>query len=394
VVKTDWKSPQTESWSITTLNDQNNAIIGSLMVPGTNFGALLPSVYRNIYVEDPPRVLFSLKILPFVCANCISRTIDLTRPGVLNLNLENIFTPPSILQNSIGFQTVNGAPLTGSMNIGLTNIMLTSANGTATPLTNANASTEGNLITNGSQINITYASLPKAPAPPQVQNGAVGSAASFAAPVAPGSLATAFGTNFGSSPAGVTVVAGGIVAPLIAVSPQQVTFQVPWQLFGQTQVPLTVTSGGLTSTPVTVPIANLAPGVFWLNAAAQAAVLVANTDSIAAPVGTYPGSRPVQRGEYISIFCTGLGPATHQPATGVPAGSDPTSTAAVPVSVAIGGVSAPVVFSGLAPGLLGMYQVNAQVPAGAPTGPAVSLTLSIGGKTANESTIAVAPAGP
>ena len=396
VVKTDWKGPQTESWSIPTLNDQNNAIVGSLMVPGTTFGALLPSAYRNIYIEDPPRVLFSLKILPFVCANCISRTIDLTQPSVLNLSLENIFTPPSILQNSIGFQTVNGAPLTGSMNIGLTNIMLTSSNGTATPLTNANAATDGKVTTNGSQLNIAYGTLPKAPATPQVPCGAVVNAASFAAgaPVAPGSLATVFGTNFGSSPEGVTVVAGGIVAPLISVSPQQVSFQVPWQLFGQAQVPLTVTGGDLTSAPVIVPIANVEPGIFMLNTAGQAAVLVANTATITAPVGAYPGSRPVQRGEYISIYCTGLGPVTHQPATGVPAGSDPVSVTSVIPTVSIGGVSAPVVFSGLAPGFLGLYQVNVQVPVGAPTGLTVSLTLSFGTKTSNQSTIAVAPAGP
>jgi hypothetical protein len=35
------------------------AIVASLMVPGTKYGALIPSVCRNIYVEDPPRVFLT-----------------------------------------------------------------------------------------------------------------------------------------------------------------------------------------------------------------------------------------------------------------------------------------------------------------------------------------------
>jgi uncharacterized protein (TIGR03437 family) len=143
-----------------------------------------------------------------------------------------------------------------------------------------------------------------------------------------------------------------------------------------------------------VPLANQAPGIFLLNPAAQAAVLVANTASIAAPVGTFPGSRPAQRGEYISIFCTGLGKVTPQSATGAPAGGDPVSlTDNGSVAVTIGGVPAPVSFSGLAPGFVGLYQVNVQIPSGSPTGPAVPLMISAGGTAGKPATIAVAAPG-
>jgi uncharacterized protein (TIGR03437 family) len=237
--------------------------------------------------------------------------------------------------------------------------------------------------------------VPKATAAPAVPSGAVVNGASFAAgaPIAPGSIASVFGSNFGSSPAGVTVLLGGIVAPLFAVTPGQINFQVPWQLSGQTQAALTVTSGDLTSAAVTVPLASEAPGIFLLNSASQAAVLVANTVAIAAPVGMFPGSRPAQRGEFISIYCTGLGGVTHQPATGALSGGNPISfTVANPVAASIGGVSTPASFSGLAPGFLGLYQVNVQVPASAPIGSAVPLTISIGGKTSNQASIAVAAA--
>ncbi|MGD0965780.1 MAG: hypothetical protein ABSA57_17975 [Candidatus Acidiferrales bacterium] len=46
------------------LNDQNNAVIASMMVSGTMFGVSQPSLFKNIYLEDSPQVLFSLKILP------------------------------------------------------------------------------------------------------------------------------------------------------------------------------------------------------------------------------------------------------------------------------------------------------------------------------------------
>jgi uncharacterized protein (TIGR03437 family) len=394
VVETDWSLSNTPSFTSTTLNFDNSAIVASLMVPGTVYGGLIPSVFRNIYVEDPPRVLFSLKITPSVTMN--APTVDLTLPGVLNLNLENIFTPASKLQNSIGFQTVDGTPLTGTMNIGLTNVMITPPGGTATALTGANAAKLGDLVTNGANVDIAYATAPIAATPPVVNSGGVLNDAGFTvgAPVAPGSIASVFGTGFGTSTSGVTVLAGGIAAPLFGVYGTQINFQVPWQLSGQTQTALTVTSGDRTSASITVPLADSAPGIFLLNPAGQGAVEIAGTALIAAPAAAFAGSRPAQRGEYITIFCTGLGAVTNQPATGALALVNPVSSASGgPVTVSIGGVNATPSFSGLAPGFLGLYQINVQVPPNAPIGPAVPLTISVGGTTSNQATIAIAAAG-
>jgi hypothetical protein len=172
VVKTDWRTPVDVSWNVktngasnsvpnvTALNSSNNAVIASLMVPGTKFGASHPSLYRNIYVEDPPRVLFSLKILPVICSSIRMKTcpeVDASQPSILNLNIENVFTPASIVKNSIGFQNLpGGSTLKGSMNIGLTNVVVTSRQGAATPLTNANATILGNVVTNGDHVNVEY----------------------------------------------------------------------------------------------------------------------------------------------------------------------------------------------------------------------------------------------
>jgi hypothetical protein len=168
VVKTDWFIPTAPSFTMGpdfTLNGQNNAVIASLMVPGTMFGVSQPSLYENIYVEDPPQVLFSLKILPPDCdltsfdGGCPT-PVDLTQQSVVNLNIENLFTPPSVEDNSIGFETLTGYTnpvgpslpasytLTGSININLTNVIVKTPGGTTSPLTSANTAVVGNVVTN------------------------------------------------------------------------------------------------------------------------------------------------------------------------------------------------------------------------------------------------------
>jgi len=51
---------------------------------------------------------------------------------------------------------------------------------------------------------------------------------------------------------------------------------------------------------------------------------------------------------------------------------------ALPVSVTIGGRPAQVPFAGMAPNLVGLFQVNAVVPADTPPGSAVALAVTIG----------------
>ena len=91
---------------------------------------------------------------------------------------------------------------------------------------------------------------------PTVAAGGVVNGASLTAPVSPGSDAAVFGTNLASStssgppsfPApttllGTTVTMNGIAVPLTFVAPTQINFQVPWELAGQSQASLIVTTG-------------------------------------------------------------------------------------------------------------------------------------------------------
>jgi uncharacterized protein (TIGR03437 family) len=59
------------------------------------------------------------------------------------------------------------------------------------------------------------------------------------------------------------------------------------------------------------------------------------------------------------------------------------------VEARIGGKPAVVHFAGLAPGFVGLYQVNVQIPDGLAPGPAVPLVLTQNGVASNRVTLAL-----
>lgn len=77
--------------------------------------------------------------------------VDLTQSSTLKLNIENLFTTPSIEQNSIGFETLDGYTnpvgmslppvytLTGNMNISLRNVFVA-----------------GKIVTTGDNVNVEH----------------------------------------------------------------------------------------------------------------------------------------------------------------------------------------------------------------------------------------------
>jgi uncharacterized protein (TIGR03437 family) len=77
---------------------------------------------------------------------------------------------------------------------------------------------------------------------------------------------------------------------------------------------------------------------------------------------------PARPGEILHFYAVGLGPVQPSVATGVPGPENPLAMLATPLDCNV-----PVLFAGLAPGLVGFYQVTVQIPAdAAPPGMAVS----------------------
>jgi uncharacterized protein (TIGR03437 family) len=235
--------------------------------------------------------------------------------------------------------------------------------------------------------------------PPSINaSGVLNAASSVAGALAPGSLASVYGSFYLSGLATATsfpfpyslgglalLFGGSIGAPLYVVTGTQANFQVPWEMAGLSQSTLSVTVNGQTSPAQTVSLAPFAPGIFSVNSegTGQGAVLDSFYNLVDSSNPATAGSSAVQ------IFCTGLGAVSNQPASGAAAPSGPLSVTATVPTVMIGGAAATVLFSGLAPGSVGLYQVNALVPAGSSKGAAVPVTIAIGGATSNTVTIAV-----
>ena len=232
---------------------------------------------------------------------------------------------------------------------------------------------------------------------PQTSSNAFVSAANptGGSALSPGSIGSLYGVNLAGQVVladllpplpqtlgGASMTIAGSLAPLFFVSPGQINFQVPFfgGVNGPVQVPLTIQQGTL-STTVNVTLTQYSPAFFTTDqgGTGQASAVIAGTSTIAAPNGAFTNSRPAHTGEYVSFFGTGLGSVNPYVYAGEPAPTvNLAMTIATPV-VTIGGLPALVQFSGLAPGYVGLYQINAQVPCAAPTGPAIPVALTIGG---------------
>ena len=233
---------------------------------------------------------------------------------------------------------------------------------------------------------------------PSINPGGAVNAASYApgSPLAPGSIASVFGSfplgspsQAGSVPlptslSGLSMQFGGAAAPLFYASGGQVNLQVPWELAGQSQTSITASAGGHASTAQTVALAPFAPGIFSMNAqgTGQGAILDQSYRLV-------DKSNPAPPGSIIQIYCTGLGEVTNQPPTGSQSPGSPLAETTTTPAVSIGGVQATVLFSGLAPGFVGEYQVNVRVPVAVPAADDVPVVISIGGADSNTVTMAV-----
>jgi len=235
---------------------------------------------------------------------------------------------------------------------------------------------------------------------PVVSAGGVSNAANGLSPVAPGSLVSIYGTELASGLAqadsiplatklsDVSVTFNNVPAPLLFVSTGQINAQLPWNVLssGTTGTAnVVVTRNGTASAAQTLQVGPFSPGIFAIG---NIAVSINPDGSIAAPAGAIPGiaTKPAKIGDPggLVILCTGLGAVDSPPANGAASLDKLRSTTTMP-TVLIGGKAANVVFSGLSPQFVGVNQINVAIPAGTPTGDAVSLQISLGGVTTSGS---------
>jgi uncharacterized protein (TIGR03437 family) len=248
----------------------------------------------------------------------------------------------------------------------------------------------------GIQGNVTIiGSVNQNPDPPVVSPGGVVSAASFlqGAPLAPGGLISIYGTKLSDATAmatslplepelqNVVVQIGTTQLPLQYVGAGQINAILPYGVNTNTTHPLVVLRAGHQSNVNFVQIADAQPAIFKTGAQ-QGAILDQNNQLI------QPGN-PARAGAVAVIFCTGLGAVNADVQAGMPAPGSPPATTLSPISVSIGGLDAPVQFSGLAPGFAGLYQVNVLIPAGVSPSDSVPVIVTAGTLSSAPATIAI-----
>jgi uncharacterized protein (TIGR03437 family) len=89
-------------------------------------------------------------------------------------------------------------------------------------------------------------------------------------------------------------------------------------------------------------------------------------------------SNPIHPGDTLIIYVTGLGQTNPAGLTGYPAPGNPLSSALTQTTITLGTTTLSVGYAGLAPGEVGVYQINATVPGGAQTGLGLPLTITQG----------------
>ncbi len=195
---------------------------------------------------------------------------------------------------------------------------------------------------------------------------AVVSGASFDAWISPGCIISIFGSNLSESTASatgvplpttirdVTVTVGEIDAPLYFVSPEQINAQVPFEL-GTGSVSLLVSTFGGASAPYVLRLTEAAPALFSKNATGEGPALYFDAG--------FQLLDKVTPGDTIIAYATGLG-ATNPPTITGAGGAiaEPLNRVVHLPEVFIGEQPAQVVFAGLAPGFVAVYQLNLIVP--------------------------------
>jgi len=193
-----------------------------------------------------------------------------------------------------------------------------------------------------------------------------------------------------------------IPAPLFFVSPNQINFQVPWEVGGGSgAVSLVVRNQDGESEPLMVELPELAPALFTFDFGPGRAVAIHSTDGALAHTpdvlaGLGLAGRVAQPGDFLLLLGTGFGPTNPPGITGDDSLDDQggfiqRDLVSQP-RVLIGGVEAPVFFAGLSPQFMGVNQLNIEVPQGVEPGDRVSLVVEQAGvRSPEDVTISVGP---
>ncbi len=218
------------------------------------------------------------------------------------------------------------------------------------------------------------------------------SSAPFTSGIARGELITLYGGNlagdtniaqslpFPTTLSGVQVTINDRFAPIYFVSPSQVSVIVPYDT-ELSFAKIVVNNNGFMSNSVTLFVNPASPGIFSVppGGVGSAAVLHADYSLVST-------SNPARKGETVQVFLTGLGDVNPPVPAGNPGQLTSTTTA---FDVFVDDKPATITYSGLAPGLAGLYQMNIVIPISVTAAPNVRLDVQAPQAYTSQVTIAV-----
>jgi uncharacterized protein (TIGR03437 family) len=166
----------------------------------------------------------------------------------------------------------------------------------------------------------------------------------------------------------------GLPVPILFVSPDQINAQMPFSMVGDVTMILHTPGGvsdnyNLTVLPTAPSVFNaLLPGL-----SSPVATIVRNSNG-----ELVTGSNPVHPGDVLVIYATGLGETAPAGQTGSPAPMSPLFPALTVPTVTLGNANLSLLYAGLAPGEIGVYQINVKVPSNVPQGLSIPLEITQG----------------
>jgi uncharacterized protein (TIGR03437 family) len=222
--------------------------------------------------------------------------------------------------------------------------------------------------------------------------------------LAPGTIAQVYGSGLAASPVSTGMLplptifdktfaqVGAYRAPLYFLSSGQLNVQLPSELTASQQIPILLSVNNALTLPITLDIVPTAPGVLsdFKGPTPPSTQNGANIIAQHANFSLVSSSSPANPGEYLVMYLVGLGATTPSVASGVPAPSSTLAKVTHPVTVTVDSLPSTVLFAGLTPGFVGLYQINFQVPSGAHSGNVV-VTVTQNGIAANPTLLPVSP---
>ncbi|HTB18054.1 MAG TPA: hypothetical protein VK708_08045 [Bryobacteraceae bacterium] len=213
------------------------------------------------------------------------------------------------------------------------------------------------------------------------------------APLSPGTIVAVYGTGLGTSPVSTGgaplpqtfdntfALVGSSQAPLYFLSNGQINLQIPNDASATQQLPIVLSVNNALTLPLVLDIVPVAPGV----AAYSSGDMIAQH----ADYSLVSSSSPAKPGEVVIMYLVGMGATNPSVPSGTAAPGPPNfATTVVQPIVTVGSQQANVVFAGLTPDSVGLYQIDFQVPTGAASGD-LDVTVTQNGVAANTTKLPV-----